>query len=222
MNVIELKDIIKVYGSQENELRALNHVNLTIKKGDSIAIMGTSGSGKSTLLNIIGTIDKATRGTYFLDNKNISDYSIKELASLRNKKIGFVMQDFALIPHYTTKQNIMLPLQYTSLSKQEKDEKVLNLIKKMKIENRANAFPEQMSGGEKQRVAIARALVNDADIILCDEPTGALDSRTTVEIMEILTSLNKSGKTIIIVSHNPKVAKYCNRSIFIEDGYLTE
>lgn len=220
MSFIELKNIKKRFGEQDSAVYALNGVDLKVEQRESIAIMGTSGSGKSTLLNIIGTLDIPTSGKYYLRGKDIREYNKKEVAQLRNSTFGFVMQDFALIPHYTVAQNIALPLEYTKLSRRDKKEKVQDLLEQMKIAEKETKYSSQLSGGQKQRIAIARALVNDADILLCDEPTGALDSKTTSEIMEILLRLNTGGKTLIIVTHDEKVARYCGRKICIEDGRL--
>ncbi len=181
--IIELDNICKIYGEDE-PVYALDHVSLQIERGESVAIMGTSGSGKSTLLNILGILDVATEGDYHLFGKNIAEYSMKEKAKLRNEKFGFVVQDFALISHYSALKNVMLPLEYTKLSKKEKLERAMKLMERLGIVHRAKAVPAKLSGGQKQRVAIARALVNHADILLCDEPTGALDSKTTEDIME--------------------------------------
>lgn len=191
---------------------------MQIERGESVAIMGTSGSGKSTLLNILGILDVATEGDYHLFGKNIAEYSMKEKAKLRNEKFGFVVQDFALISHYSALKNVMLPLEYTKLSKKEKIERAMKLMERLGIVHRAKAVPAKLSGGQKQRVAIARALVNHADILLCDEPTGALDSKTTEDIMALLMELNREGKTLVIVTHDEKVAKYCKKQYVMNDG----
>lgn len=184
--------------------------------------MGTSGSGKSTLLNILGILDVATEGDYHLFGKNIVEYSMKEKAKLRNEKFGFVVQDFALISHYSALKNVMLPLEYTKLSKKEKIERAMKLMERLGIVHRAKAVPAKLSGGQKQRVAIARALVNHADILLCDEPTGALDSKTTEDIMALLMELNREGKTLVIVTHDEKVAKYCKKQYVMNDGKFVQ
>ena len=184
--------------------------------------MGTSGSGKSTLLNILGILDVATEGDYHLFGKNIAEYSMKEKAKLRNEKFGFVVQDFALISHYSALKNVMLPLEYTKLSKKEKIERAIKLMERLGIVHRAKAVPAKLSGGQKQRVAIARALVNHADILLCDEPTGALDSKTTEDIMALLMELNREGKTLVIVTHDEKVAKYCKKQYVMNDGKFVQ
>lgn len=219
--IIELNDICKIYGEDE-PVYALDHVSLQIERGESVAIMGTSGSGKSTLLNILGILDVATEGDYHLFGKNIAEYSMKEKAKLRNEKFGFVVQDFALISQYSALKNVMLPLEYTKLSKKEKIERAMKLMERLGIVHRAKAVPAKLSGGQKQRVAIARALVNHADILLCDEPTGALDSKTTEDIMALLMELNREGKTLVIVTHDEKVAKYCKKQYVMNDGKFVQ
>lgn len=219
--IIELNNICKIYGEDE-PVYALDHVSLQIERGESVAIMGTSGSGKSTLLNIFGILDVATEGDYHLFGKNIAEYSMKEKAKLRNEKFGFVVQDFALISHYSALKNVMLPLEYTKLSKKEKIERAMKLMERLGIVHREKAVPAKLSGGQKQRVAIARALVNHADILLCDEPTGALDSKTTEDIMALLMELNREGKTLVIVTHDEKVAKYCKKQYVMNDGKFVQ
>lgn len=218
MSLLRLENITKIYGEKEAEVHALREVTLSVEEGESIAIMGTSGSGKSTLLNVLGLIEPPTSGDYFIQDKNVSSYTEKEKAALRNKCFGFVMQDFALIPHYNVERNIQLPLDYVSCSKAEKKEKIRNVLEMLHMTDKLRAYPAQLSGGQKQRVAIARALINDAKVLLCDEPTGALDSKTSAEIVEIFTELNRNGKTVIIVTHDAKVAECCKRIVLIEDG----
>lgn len=220
MRLIELKNVTKTYGKKANKVHALNDISIQFDSGDMVAIMGTSGSGKSTFLNILGTIDEPTSGNLFIQGKDINEYGEKKRALLRNKFYGFVMQDFALIPHYRVNKNVMLPLQYTGIRKAEKDKRVDEVLKKMNLSHKKMAFPSQLSGGQQQRIAIARALVNDAEVLLCDEPTGALDSKTTKEIMELFTKLNHEGKTIIIVTHDKNVANYCKKIVVIEDGKI--
>lgn len=220
MSFIKLDNIIKRYGEGDSSVLALNDISCSIDKGDSVSIMGTSGSGKSTLLNIIGTIDDATEGKYYINDKNIIDYSLKEKAKLRNDFFGFVVQDFALIPHYTVEKNVILPLEYTNISKKQKKNKAFEILNKMHMYEKRNAYPSQLSGGQKQRVAIARAMINDASVLLCDEPTGSLDSKTSSEIMEIFMKLNEEGRTLIIVTHDKDIACYCKKLIQIEDGKI--
>lgn len=218
--MIILKDIHKTYGKGNNSLEALKGINLTINNGEMLAVMGASGSGKTTLLNIIGTIDRPTSGEYYLDSVRMDELSVKEMAVFRNRIFGFVMQDYALISHYSAIKNIMLPLHYTKLSRTEKKLRAMRLIEAMKLENRKDALPSQMSGGQKQRVAIARALVNDAKILLCDEPTGALDSATAMDIITILKNLNSEGRTVVIVTHDHSIAQKCDRIVEIRDGII--
>lgn len=218
--MIILKDIHKTYGKGNNSLEALKGIDLTINNGEMLAVMGASGSGKTTLLNIIGTIDRPTSGEYYIDSVRMDELSVKEMAVFRNRIFGFVMQDYALISHYSAMKNIMLPLHYTKLSRTEKKLRAMRLIEAMKLENRKDALPSQMSGGQKQRVAIARALVNDAKILLCDEPTGALDSANAKEIMSILKKLNSEGRTVVIVTHDHSIAQKCDRIVEIKDGTI--
>lgn len=220
MNLINLINIKKFYGKNDSEFCALNGISMTIKKGDMIAIMGTSGSGKSTLLNIIGCLDKSTDGEYILNGKSINDYNNKELALLRNKTFGFVVQYFALIEDYSVYENVVIPLEYTKIRKDEKRKKVSQYLKLLGVENKIDKLPKELSGGQSQRVAIARALINNPEIILADEPTGALDNKTSQEIMSILKTLNENGKTILIVTHDESIANQCNRILKIEDGKL--
>ena len=220
--MIILKDIHKTYGKGNNSLEALKGINLTINNGEMLAVMGASGSGKTTLLNIIGTIDRPTSGEYYIDSVRMDELSVKEMAVFRNRIFGFVIQDYALISHYSAIKNIMLPLHYTKLSRTEKKLRAMRLIEAMKLENRKDALPSQMSGGQKQRVAIARALVNDAKILLCDEPTGALDSATAMDIITILKNLNSEGRTVVIVTHDHSIAQKCDRIVEIKDGTIVK
>ncbi|MBQ2802024.1 MAG: ABC transporter ATP-binding protein [Lachnospiraceae bacterium] len=222
MVILELVNVSKIYGSDERKVQALTNVSLKIERGEMIAIMGTSGSGKSTLLNILGTIDGVSSGEYFLEEKRIKNYSEKEKAELRNKKIGFVMQDFGLISHYNVEKNVQLPLEYIAIKQSEKKKRSDDVLKRVGLENKKKSYPCQLSGGQRQRVAISRALINNADILLCDEPTGALDSKTTKEIMELFVELNQLGKTIIIVTHDKMVAEYCSKVVRIEDGHIVQ
>lgn len=219
MNILELKNIKKFYGKGELRNNVLVDINLNIKKGDFISIMGTSGCGKSTLLNIIGCLDKFDEGEYLINGKAIEE---KYLSSIRNRNFGFIVQDFALIENYTVEENVIIPLEYEKISKKEKKEKVIKILEKFKLSEKLYSYPRELSGGQQQRVAIARALINNPNIILADEPTGALDNKNTKIIMEILKELNKSGNTIIIVTHDQEVANYCNRKLYLEDGKLKE
>lgn len=222
MTLIKLKNIKKTYGIDEGKVEAIRGINLEIEKSEMVAIMGASGSGKSTLLNIIGLLDRQTEGSYEFDGQSIEVLKEKKLASIRNKNIGFVVQNFALIDDYTIAQNVQVPLDYDKYSKSEKKKKVMDLLDKVGIKDKANKLPNQLSGGQNQRVAIARALVNNPEIILADEPTGALDSKTGKEVMDLFQELNKEGKTIIIITHDEKVANSCKRIIKLEDGLIKE
>lgn len=220
MSLLMLKEISRIYGPQENPVIGIDRVTLTVQEGESIAVMGSSGSGKSTLLGILGTIDSPTTGEYMIQGKEISGFGSREKAVLRNRFFGFVTQDFALIPHYTVERNVRLPLDYTHMSGKEKKCRVEKILRELHIGDKKKAYPSQLSGGQKQRVSIARALVNDAKVLLCDEPTGALDSATSSEIMGIFEELNRNGKTVIVVTHDEKVAASCKRLICIEDGRI--
>lgn len=220
MSLIKLVNIKKIYGKNDSAFCAVNGISTTINRGDMIAIMGTSGSGKSTLLNIIGCLDKSTDGEYILNDKNINSYSNNELALLRNKTFGFIVQYFALIDDYSVLENVIIPLEYSKASKKEKRETVVEFLKVLGIEDKIDRLPRELSGGQNQRVAIARAIVNNPEIILADEPTGALDRKTSQEIMSILKKLNEIGKTIIIVTHDENIANQCNRILKIEDGKI--
>ena len=222
MKILELKNITKIYGKGDSETKALDGVDLTIEKGDFCAIMGPSGSGKSTLLNILGCMDTPTSGEYILKGQDVSKMKNKQLSKLRNQVISFVFQYFALMDEYTVFDNIMLPLNCQKYPYKEKKDRVNYYMKRLGIEKYAKKKPTQLSGGQQRRVAISRALVSNADIILADEPTGALDSTTGEELMELLQEINESGKTVILVTHNEKVAEKCNYVIYIEDGKIVD
>ena len=217
--LIQLNNISKIYNTGYT-VRALNDINLNIEEGESVAIMGASGSGKSTLLHIMGCMDRATGGEYYLNDIKISQYTEKQMAALRNECFGFVMQDFALIERETVLNNVMLPLHYSKRFKKNKKKRAEEILEQMGILEKKNQLAMRLSGGQRQRVAIARALVNDADILLCDEPTGALDKNTGEEIIRIFSELNQAGKTIIVVTHDEKVAASCKRVVEISDGRL--
>ncbi len=219
--MIRLDNISKKYKFSDIETNALTNVSLVIENGEFVAIMGASGSGKSTLLNIIGCMDTATSGRYYLNDIDIFKLKAKELCKIRNEKITFVFQNFALLEKYTAYENIELPLVNRRGSAKDRRKKVAEVAKQLGIETQLNKLPKQMSGGQQQRVALARALVSGADIILADEPTGALDHKTGIELMKILKNLNDIGKTIIIVTHDSAVAKYAERIITISDGRIS-
>ncbi|MGL4850817.1 MAG: ABC transporter ATP-binding protein [Clostridium sp.] len=217
---IKIKNVYKTYGKKNNLVKALNGVDLEIKKGEMVAIIGKSGSGKSTLLNIIGLIDNMDSGEYILNEENVSGISEKALASMRNKSFGFIFQHFGLINDISVFKNIKIPLEYAKVPKKEIKERVLESLREVKLEEKVKEKPKNLSGGQCQRVAIARALINKPDVIIADEPTGALDKATGKEIMEIFKRVNKEGKTIIIVTHDLEVANCCSRIIEIEDGMI--
>ena len=202
MALIEVKNAIKTYYMGEESLNALNNVSLSIEKGEFVAIMGTSGSGKSTFMNMLGTLDKPTSGSYHLDGVDVFSLSPDELSEIRNLKLGFVFQGFNLISRTTALDNVELPMIYKGIPEEERHKKAREVLKIVGLENRENHLPNQMSGGQQQRVAIARAIVNDAPLILADEPTGNLDTRTSIEVMEFFVRLNEvMGKTIVLVTH---------------------
>jgi putative ABC transport system ATP-binding protein len=218
--VIEVKDIHKIYDLGDIKVHALKGISLDIKNGDFVSIMGASGSGKSTFMNIIGCLDKPTKGEYYLDNNQVSSLDSDELAEIRNKKIGFVFQSFNLLSRTTALENVELPMIYNNTDSKKRAEMANQAIKMVGLEGRKHHLPSQLSGGEQQRVAIARAIVNNPSLILADEPTGNLDSQTSMEIMEIFKALNKQGKTIIMITHEQDIAKHAERIIIFKDGYI--
>jgi putative ABC transport system ATP-binding protein len=219
---VQLKDVWKIYRLGKVELVVLKGINLEIPKGDFIAIMGASGSGKSTLMYIIGCLDVPSRGKIFLGGRDISAFSENQLAQVRGKKIGFVFQQFNLLPNLNALENVMLPMVFQGVKDEERKERARNLLKAVHLENRFYHKPSELSGGERQRIAIARALANDPEVVLADEPTGNLDSATGKMIMEILTDLHrKGGRTIIVVTHDPNIAGYSQKIIQIKDGQIT-
>ncbi|MFH0863827.1 MAG: ABC transporter ATP-binding protein [Candidatus Gottesmanbacteria bacterium] len=202
------------------EIKALNDINLEINKGQFVSIMGPSGSGKSTLMYIIGCLDNPTSGQIIFDGKDVSTYKEKDLAKIRNRGIGFIFQMFNLLPRTTSLANVELPLIYSGVSKSERDQRAKEALDMVGLSNRLNHFPSQLSGGQQQRVAIARALINNPPLILADEPTGNIDSKSADEIMELLTKLNKEGRTIILVTHDQEVADYAEYKISVRDGRI--
>lgn len=216
--IIRLEEVFKVYGIGNTEVRALNGVNLIVEEGEYCSIMGASGSGKSTAMNIIGCLDRPSSGRYYLDSVDVSGLADSDLARIRNLKIGFVFQQFHLLPQLTALENVMLPMVYAGVPGGERRERATVALKRVGLENRLNNKPNQLSGGQQQRVAIARAIVNKPVLLLADEPTGALDSRTTQEVMDIFTELNDSGITVVMVTHEPEVARLTKRIVWFRDG----
>ncbi|MER0122699.1 ABC transporter ATP-binding protein [Streptococcus sp. ZJ93] len=220
--LIKLTNINKSYKNGDQELRVLKDIDLEVEEGEFLAIMGPSGSGKSTLMNIIGLLDRPTAGEYILEDTEVSQISENKLAHVRNKQIGFVFQQFFLLSKLNALQNVELPLIYAGVPASQRKTLSQQFLEKVELGDRMTHLPSELSGGQKQRVAIARALVNSPSIILADEPTGALDTKTGDQIMELLTELNREGKTIIMVTHEPEIAAYAKRCIVLRDGVITE
>lgn len=220
MKIIETADISKRYVMGSEVIQALKSVTISVTKGEYVAFMGPSGSGKSTLMNIIGCLDTPTNGKYVLNNKDVSDMTESELAEIRNKEIGFVFQTFNLLPRMSSLDNVALPLIYAGLSKSARTEKAMMALKSVGLEQRAGHRPNELSGGQRQRVAIARALVNDPSILLADEPTGNLDTKTSYEIMDLFDQLYSKGNTIVMVTHEEDIAHYAHRIIRLRDGLV--
>ncbi len=221
MSLIEIKNLIKTYQTGDSSFNALDDVSLTVEEGEFVAIMGTSGSGKSTFMNTLGCLDKPTSGSYHLDGIDVLSLNADKLSEIRNLKLGFVFQGFNLIPRTTALENVEMPMIYKGIPPQERIEKARYALEIVGLKQRENHLPNQMSGGQQQRVAIARAIVNDAPIILADEPTGNLDTKTSIEVMEFFVNLNeKAGKTIILVTHEPDIAEYSKRVVRFKDGKI--
>jgi len=218
--IISLQKIYKYYQIGTEIVKALRNINLSILKNEYVAIMGPSGSGKSTLMNLLGCLDTPTSGQYFLNNKDVSRMSDNELAKVRNKEIGFVFQTFNLMPRYNALDNVILPLIYSGKKKNERIERGIEVLNNVGLSDRIKHKPNELSGGQRQRVAIARAMVNNPSIILADEPTGNLDSKTSIEIMHLLDEIHKKGNTIILVTHEEDIAKFANRIIKLKDGWV--
>ena len=218
--LVEIKDICKVYNPGENEVWALDHVNVTIDKGEFVAIIGQSGSGKSTLMNMLGCLDVPTSGTYKLNGQDVAQLSDDELSDIRNREIGFIFQGFNLIPNLTALENVELPLIYRGVGKRERTELSEQALKKVGLAHRMRHKPAEMSGGQQQRVAIARAIAQAPPVILADEPTGNLDSGSTREIMGILKELHSDGRTVILITHDNEIAAQARRVIRIKDGRI--
>lgn len=221
--MIALSSLSKAYGTAGSSLLVvLKAINLNIKQGEFVAIMGPSGSGKSTLLNIIGCLDSFDHGTYHFNGNSIAGLSTDELANIRLNHIGFVFQSFNLIPQLTAQANVELPLQYSNVSKQQRQKQAIQQLQVLGLEERLTHKPSELSGGQQQRVAIARAMINNPDLLIADEPTGSLDTDTGVEIMELFQLLNKQGKTIVMVTHENEVAAYATRVVRMRDGKITD
>ena len=218
--MLKLKEIHNSYQQGSQEFPILKGIDLHVKEGDFLAIMGPSGSGKSTLMNIIGCLDKANAGSYHIEGTDVSNLSDNQLSDLRNQKIGFVFQNFNLMPKLTACQNVELPLTYMKIPKKERRERAMEMLRLVGLEERSEFKPMELSGGQKQRVAIARALVTNPSFILGDEPTGALDTKTSVQIMELFKQFNEAGKTIVIITHEPEVAQMCKKTVVLRDGNI--
>ena len=218
--MIELKDIYKIYSDGDSEIRALDGVSLFVDKGEFVAIVGSSGSGKSTCMNIVGCLDIPTSGKYFLNGNDVSELSEKELAHIRNRELGFVFQQYNLIPKLNVLENVELPLLYKGVKAKERKQMALTALERVGLADRANKFPSQLSGGQQQRVSIARALAGNPPVILADEPTGALDSKTGKEVLEFLKQLNSEGTTVVLITHDNDIAAQIKRVVRIHDGKI--
>ncbi|KKB72304.1 MULTISPECIES: ABC transporter ATP-binding protein [Bacillus] len=218
--MIQLSNVTKSYHIGKETFDVLHSIDVAIEQGEYLSIMGPSGSGKSTLMNIIGCLDRPTSGTYKLDGEDISSYKDKELAAVRNRSIGFVFQQFQLLPRLNAKKNVELPMIYAGIGKKERQERAERALEKVGLKDRMLHMPNELSGGQKQRVAIARAIVNEPKLVLADEPTGALDTKTSISIMEQFSELNSEGTTIVLVTHEPEIANYTNRMILVRDGEI--
>lgn len=218
--MIEVKDVVKIYQMGDTQLIALNNVSLKVEKGEFTAIMGPSGSGKSTFMNILGCLDKMNSGEYTLNNKDVSNLTDNELAYIRNKELGFVFQSFNLIPRMTLLENVELPMVYAGIPGKERREKALSALEKVGLKDRIKHMPNEISGGQKQRAAIARAIVNNPSVIMADEPTGNLDTKSSEDIMKIFQRLNNEGATVIMVTHEKDIAQHAKRVVRFKDGEI--
>jgi putative ABC transport system ATP-binding protein len=220
MNIIETSEVAKRYIMGSEVIDALKSITISVDKGEYVAFMGPSGSGKSTLMNIVGCLDSPTSGRYILNNQDVSNMTENALAEVRNKEIGFVFQTFNLLPRQSSLENVALPLIYAGFNKADRTEKAMMALKNVGLENRAGHRPNELSGGQRQRVAIARALVNDPSILLADEPTGNLDSKTSYEIMDLFDQIHSKGNTVIMVTHEEDIAEYAHRIVRLRDGLV--
>jgi putative ABC transport system ATP-binding protein len=220
--MIEVSNVVKIYQMGDTRLIALNNVSLNVDKGEFTAIMGPSGSGKSTFMNILGCLDKMNSGKYILNSKDVSDLTDNELAYIRNKELGFVFQSFNLIPRMTLLENVELPMVYAGIPGKERREKALSALEKVGLQDRIKHMPNEISGGQKQRAAIARAIVNDPSVIMADEPTGNLDTKSSEDIMKIFQRLNNEGATVIMVTHEHDIAQHGKRIVRFKDGEIIE
>lgn len=218
--LIEFKDVYKIYQMGDTEVHAIDGISMTVEKGEFLAIVGPSGSGKSTCMNIIGCLDVPSSGQYFLDGKDVSNMNDNELAEIRNKKLGFIFQQYNLIPKLNVQQNVELPLLYAGLSEKEQAERALLSLERVGLKDKAKNLPSQLSGGQQQRVSIARALAGNPSIILADEPTGALDSKTGKEVLEFLKQLHREGNTIVLITHDNSIAAQAKRVVRVADGQI--
>ena len=218
--IIELQDICKNYIQGTMEFQILKNINFTMNEGEYTAIMGPSGSGKSTLMNLIGCLDQPTSGRYFLDGQDVSSYSDNEMSDVRLEKIGFVFQTFQLLPYMSAMDNVALPLSYAGISRKERKERAIEMLGRVGLSERVSFMPNQLSGGQKQRVAIARAMINHPRILLADEPTGALDSASGKQVMQLFRELNDTGVTILMITHDAEIASHADRVVEIRDGLL--
>ena len=221
-NLIEVRDMVKIYKTGDVELRALDGVSFSIEQGEFVAVMGPSGSGKSTTMNMLGCLDSPTSGEYHLDGRDVAKLTGDELADVRNSKLGFVFQGFNLLPRLSAIDNVALPLVYSGVPAHERRLRAQESLERVGLADRMGHMPNQMSGGQQQRVAIARALVGKAPLILADEPTGNLDTKTSIEIMKLLVAVNEEGKTVVLVTHEPDIAAYARRVLRFKDGRIVE
>ncbi len=218
MALLTLDNICKKYNQGELAVMAIKNINLTIEKGEFVSIMGTSGSGKSTMMNILGCLDRPTEGRYFIEDEDVARFNESRLADIRNKKIGFVFQSFNLLPKLSSVENVELPMVYAGIGRKQRRERAIEALTKVGLEKRIYHKPNELSGGQRQRVAIARALVNDPSILMADEPTGNLDTKSTYEVMGIFQQLNDEGVTVVMVTHEPDVAQFTKRIVVFKDG----